>query len=258
MKKQILITIAATLLIFVIGIFLVYKQKNEGMNNNTVNNGAQNETITPTIVQENDTATPETNTDTGNNELTSDSEPINNDKKETMDKTKTLSKPELTIDQAKKYEAKITTNHGEMTVELHADKTPITVNNFIYLARNNYYNDTIFHRIIKGFMIQGGDPTGTGTGNPGYKFDDEAFDGEYKKGTIAMANSGSNTNGGQFFIMHEDYALPKQYVIFGQVTGGLEIVDKLASVEVQMNSSGTEKSSPVEPVKLISVEITEK
>jgi cyclophilin family peptidyl-prolyl cis-trans isomerase len=105
-------------------------------------------------------------------------------------------------------------------------------------------------------MIQGGDPEGTGMGGPGYKFDDEPFTGEYTRGTIAMANSGPNTNGSQFFIMHADYGLPKSYVIFGKVTKGLDVVDKIAEAPVSAGMSG-ENSTPVEPVKVESVTITE-
>ena len=121
----------------------------------------------------------------------------------------------------------------------------------------SFYNNVVFHRVIKGFMIQGGDPTGTGTGGPGYQFADEPFTGEYTRGTVAMANSGPNTNGSQFFIMHADYPLPKNYVIFGQVAKGLDVVDKIAAAPVEMSSSG-EQSKPVNPVKVNSVEIIEK
>jgi cyclophilin family peptidyl-prolyl cis-trans isomerase len=115
----------------------------------------------------------------------------------------------------------------------------------------------MFHRAIKGFMIQGGDPSGDGTGGPGYKFDDEAFEGEYSRGTLAMANAGPNTNGSQFFIMHQDYPLPKNYVIFGSVTKGIEAVDKIAEAEVTSSASG-EMSKPLTPVKIKSIDIIEK
>jgi len=165
--------------------------------------------------------------------------------------------PALVIDATKQYEAIMKTEKGDMTIALSTTKTPITANNFIVLARKNYYNNTIFHRTIKGFMIQGGDPTGTGSGGPGYSFADEPFDGEYEKGTIAMANAGPNTNGSQFFIMHATYPLPKNYVIFGKVTKGLEIVDAIAEAPVAQSMSG-EQSKPVSPVKITSVEIVEK
>ncbi len=162
----------------------------------------------------------------------------------------------VTIDVSKKYSAILHTTKGDMTVELSASATPKTVNNFVYLARQKFYDNTIFHRVIKGFMIQGGDPQGNGTGGPGYRFDDEPFTGQYAKGTIAMANAGPNTNGSQFFIMHADYPLPPNYVIFGKVTKGLEVVDAIATAPVTMSESG-ENSKPVEPVTVTSVEILE-
>ncbi len=147
------------------------------------------------------------------------------------------------------------TTVGDIKIELFADKTPITVNNFVTLSKKKFYENVIFHRTIKGFMIQGGDPTGTGSGGPGYKFDDEAFDGEYTRGTLAMANAGPNTNGSQFFIMHKDVPLPKNYVIFGKVTKGLETVDAIAEAPTKQEGEG---SSPVNPVKIESVTISEK
>lgn len=165
--------------------------------------------------------------------------------------------PELQVDETKRYQAVLNTTEGVMTIDLYVDKTPITVNNFVSLAKEGFYNGTIFHRAIKDFMIQGGDPKGDGTGGPGYKFDDEPFEGEYTAGTIAMANAGPNTNGSQFFIMHKDYALPKNYVIFGMVTEGMDVVDKIATAEVTANATG-ELSKPVNPVKITSVEIQEK
>lgn len=164
--------------------------------------------------------------------------------------------PSMEIDKTKSYQAVLTTSLGDITIDLNALKTPITVNNFVALARKNFYNNTIFHRVIKGFMIQGGDPKGDGTGGPGYQFDDEPFEGEYTRGTVAMANSGPNTNGSQFFIMHADYQLAKNYVIFGKVSSGMDVVDKIAEAPVQQNSG--ESSKPVSPVTVTSVTIIEK
>jgi len=175
---------------------------------------------------------------------------------QTAGEEKVMEKPGMTIDVNKTYTALLKTGAGDITIELNAKGAPNTVNNFVYLARAKFYDGTIFHRAIKGFMIQGGDPEGTGMGGPGYKFDDEPFTGEYMKGTIAMANAGPNTNGSQFFIMHADYPLPKNYVIFGKVTAGLEAVDKIAEAPVQTGPSG-ENSQPVNPVKVESVTITE-
>ena len=154
------------------------------------------------------------------------------------------------------YTAIIHTEKGDITVALHAKETPKTVNNFVVLSRKYFYNGTPFHRVIAGFMIQGGDPKGDGSGGPGYRFADEPFTGEYTRGVVAMANSGPNTNGSQFFIMHSDNDLPKNYVIFGKVTKGLEVVDAIATAPVTQNLSG-EQSKPVIPVKITSVEIME-
>lgn len=160
----------------------------------------------------------------------------------------------MEIDTKKTYEAVLTTTAGEITIQLNALATPITVNNFVALSRKKYYDNTIFHRVIKGFMIQGGDPKGNGTGGPGYTFADEPFQGEYLRGTIAMANAGPNTNGSQFFIMHRDYPLSKNYVIFGTVIKGMDVVDTIAEVVTKPEGEG---STPVAPTKVTSVQIIE-
>jgi len=166
-------------------------------------------------------------------------------------------KPDMQIDSEKSYFAIVKTSQGDIEIKLNVDKTPITVNNFVALARAGFYSDVIFHRVIDGFMIQTGDPTGTGAGSPAYKFDDEAFEGEYTRGTVAMANAGSNTNGSQFFIMQADNNdLLKSYVIFGQVISGIDIVDKIAKAEVVPSDSG-EVSKPINPVVINSIEISE-
>ena len=144
--------------------------------------------------------------------------------------------PEFSIDVNKSYSAEINTTSGLMTVELFTDIAPNTVNNFVALSEDGYYNNIIFHRVIKDFMIQGGDPSGTGHGEmgkyPGYEFEDELNNPmPYEKGILAMANRGPNTNGSQFFIMHSDYPLPYQYTIFGKVTQGLDVIDQIAMVE---------------------------
>ncbi|HEX5467152.1 MAG TPA: peptidylprolyl isomerase [Candidatus Limnocylindrales bacterium] len=139
------------------------------------------------------------------------------------------SPPAMTIDGAKKYRATIETSAGTMTADLLPGEAPMTVNNFVFLARDGYYDGVIFHRVIPGFMIQGGDPTGTGRGGPGYRLDDEPVRLSYTRGTLAMANAGPNTNGSQFFIMHADYGLPPNYTIFGRLTDGLEVVDAIAT-----------------------------
>ena len=166
------------------------------------------------------------------------------------------SMPEMNIDTNMNYEGVITTTMGTMTVEFFTSDAPVTVNNFINLAKDGYYNDIIFHRVISGFMIQGGDPSGTGHGDmgkyPGYKFEDELNKQRaYEKGILAMANAGPDTNGSQFFIMHVDYPLPYQYTIFGKVTDGMDVIDKIASVETG------EGDRPVSDVVIESVEIKE-
>jgi len=164
--------------------------------------------------------------------------------------------PEMTVDPAKRYRAQIRTNKGDIEVELHASEAPKTVNNFVFLAREGFYDGVPFHRVIRGFMIQTGDPTGTGTGGPGYRFADEKVSRSYSRGTVAMANSGPNTNGSQFFIMHQTKQLPPNYTIFGTATNGLEVVDAIASVPVTSGRSG-EASTPKEEVKIESVSVNE-
>jgi len=161
----------------------------------------------------------------------------------------------LEIKNASMPQVKITTNKGEIVIELFANDAPKTVENFLTLAQKGFYNGVIFHRVISGFMIQGGDPTGTGMGGPGYKFADElnpeteSYKTGYVRGTVAMANAGPNTNGSQFFIMHADYPLPHNYTIFGRVVSGLETVDAIAAGKT--NSS----DRPLEEVKMMSVEV---
>jgi cyclophilin family peptidyl-prolyl cis-trans isomerase len=162
--------------------------------------------------------------------------------------------PAMSINVAKKYVATIKTTKGTMVATLNAKETPVTVNNFVFLAKEKFYDGTIFHRTIPGFMIQGGDPQGTGMGGPGYQFADEPFEGKYERGTLAMANAGTNTNGSQFFIMHKDYPLPPNYVIFGKVIEGLDILDTIATAPTK---PGGEGSSPVTPVVVESVTIDE-
>ncbi len=159
--------------------------------------------------------------------------------------------PALSIDPAKSYTATIETSAGSMTAELFPDDAPSTVNNFVFLARDGFYDEVIFHRVISGFMIQGGDPTGTGRGGPGYRFDDEPVTRSYDRGTLAMANAGPNTNGSQFFIMHADYPLPPNYTIFGKLTAGEDVVDAIAGAQTGPNDR------PVEPVAISGITIAE-
>jgi cyclophilin family peptidyl-prolyl cis-trans isomerase len=159
--------------------------------------------------------------------------------------------PEMALDTAHKYSATIETSAGTMTAELFATEAPMTVNNFVFLAREGFYDGVIFHRVINGFMIQGGDPTGTGRGGPGYKFRDEPVNRPYNRGILAMANSGPNTNGSQFFVMHADYRLPPSYTIFGRLTGGEDTLDKIATA-----ATGAQ-DRPHEPATIKSVAISE-
>ena len=144
------------------------------------------------------------------------------------------------------YEIKLKTNKGEITFESLSDIAPNTVNNFIRLAEKEFYNGLIFHRIIDGFMIQGGCPEGTGRGGPGYTFDDEIdpnleiYQGGYEKGLVAMANSGPNTNGSQFFIMVEDYPLSPDYTIFGKVISGQDVADRISQAETDVSDKPLE------------------
>jgi cyclophilin family peptidyl-prolyl cis-trans isomerase len=139
--------------------------------------------------------------------------------------------PSLTIDVSGSYAATLHTNLGDITLELAPGRAPITVNNFVFLAGEGYYDGVVFHRVVPGFVIQGGDPTGTGRGGPGYKFRDELEGlGKYTRGTLAMANAGPNTNGSQFFICLADVGLPHAYTIFGSTTAGMEVVDAIAAL----------------------------
>ncbi|MFZ0626906.1 MAG: peptidylprolyl isomerase [Acidimicrobiia bacterium] len=152
------------------------------------------------------------------------------------------SPPDMTIDLDKSYRATLDTNHGEIVIELLPERSPLTVNNFVHLARDGYYDGVIFHRVIENFMIQGGDPTGTGMGGPGYKFRDELEgQGTYSRGTVAMANAGPNTNGSQFFICHTDVGLPHSYTIFGKVSSGLDAVDSIATSTTDRSDRPTDE-----------------
>lgn len=159
--------------------------------------------------------------------------------------------PDLEIDLDTTYIAKLETNHGDIEIEFDPVRAPLAVNNFVHLARDGFYDGVIFHRVVPGFVIQGGDPTGTGRGGPGYKFRDELEgDGSYSRGTVAMANAGPNTNGSQFFICLDDVGLPHQYTIFGHVTSGMDAVDAITAVPRR-------GEKPVEDAVVNSVTITE-
>ena len=162
----------------------------------------------------------------------------------------------MTIDKSKKYTATIDTTLGTMKADLFASDAPITVNNFVFLARDGFYNGVTFHRIIANFMVQTGDPTGTGTGGPGYKFNDEPVTRNYDRGTLAMANAGPNTNGSQFFIVQQLYQPPtKAYTIFGHLTDGLDVLDKIATTPTGPGKGGPD--TPKTPITINSITISE-
>ena len=165
--------------------------------------------------------------------------------------------PEITIDQNKSYIALFHMDDGKtFSIELLPKETPATVNNFVFLAREGFYDGVTFHRVVKGFMIQGGDPQGTGTGGPGYSFDDEPVTREYVPGTLAMANSGPNTNGSQFFVMHGNGDLAKNYTIFGLLKEGMDTVDDIANTPVSAKP-GDEVSLPLNAPVIERIEIIE-
>lgn len=163
--------------------------------------------------------------------------------------------PEMCIDTARSYSAEVETDAGKFTIDLDADSAPKTVNNFVFLARYRYYEGVPFHRVIPGFMIQGGDgEKGDGTGGPGYKFADELPQaGEYKIGSVAMANSGADTNGSQFFVVtgEQGVSLPPNYSLFGTVVAGLDVVKAI-------EADGSQSGAPGVTHKITKITITEK
>ena len=149
--------------------------------------------------------------------------------------------------------ATLQTNKGTIEVELFDDDAPKTVGNFLKLARDGFYDGVVFHRVIENFMIQGGDPTGTGMGGPGYQFEDEINQRAVQRGALAMANSGPNTNGSQFFIVTTDAApwLDGKHAVFGQVTEGMDVVDRLEGVQ----TDGADR--PQDPIGISSIELAD-
>jgi peptidyl-prolyl cis-trans isomerase B (cyclophilin B) len=147
---------------------------------------------------------------------------------------KQYSRPEQVIDPSKRYRAVITTEKGDIELALDPSRAPKTVNNFVFLAQEGYYDGLIFHRVVDDFVIQGGCPEGSGRGGPGYRFEDEPVQGDYIAGALAMANSGPNTNGSQFFICTVDdrHKLGKQYNLFGQVVKGMDVVGSIKAGDV--------------------------
>jgi cyclophilin family peptidyl-prolyl cis-trans isomerase len=163
------------------------------------------------------------------------------------------SEPPMVIDPAKRYTATMTTSKGTMVIALDPIAAPKTVNNFVFLARYHYFDGIVFHRIIPGFVLQGGDPEGTGTGGPGYRFADELPQaGRYQIGSLAMANAGPDTNGSQFFVISgpDGARLPPQYSLFGAVVTGGDVV-------AAIDALGTSSGKPKETVTIESVTVTE-
>ena len=161
--------------------------------------------------------------------------------------------PPMCIDPEKRYSAEMVTSKGTIRIALDAASAPKTVNNFVFLARYHYYEGIVFHRVIPGFVLQGGDPTGNGTGGPGYRFEDELpAPGRYELGSLAMANAGPNTNGSQFFVISgpDGMRLPPQYSLFGKVVSGLDVV-------ATIDALGSRSGKPSELVTIESVTITE-
>ena len=161
--------------------------------------------------------------------------------------------PPMCIDPAKRYGAEMVTSKGTMTIALDPIGAPMTVNNFVFLSRYHYYEGIVFHRIIPGFVLQGGDPTGTGSGGPGYRFADELpKPGRYELGSLAMANAGPDTNGSQFFVISgpDGVRLPPQYSLFGKVVSGLDVV-------AAIDALGSRSGKPTEKVTIQSVTVTE-
>jgi cyclophilin family peptidyl-prolyl cis-trans isomerase len=150
--------------------------------------------------------------------------------------------------------ATIATTKGDIEVEIDTTGAPKAANNFLDLAQKGFYDGVVFHRVVPGFVIQGGDPTGTGRGGPGYQFEDEPFPGDYRRGALAMANAGPNTNGSQFFICLADLSarLPKNYTIFGQVMKGMDVVDAIAADPIGPGDR------PVTPVSMTTVTVAER
>lgn len=170
--------------------------------------------------------------------------------------------PAMALKPDTQYEAVFHTSEGDFTVGLLDKQAPLTVNNFVFLANDGFYNNVVFHRIIKGFMIQSGDPTGTGMGGPGYRFADELPPAlHYEPGVLAMANAGPNTNGSQFFVCSGEDSKHlnnhPNYTVFGRVVSGMETVSAIENTPVGISQTG-ERSKPQREVKINSIEIVEK
>lgn len=228
-------TVFVILIVSIIALIFMFNQKKRPIN--------QDISLDETILIDNSNSDSQVNNSINNQQTESTNKMLN--------KTQ-MPKPSMTIDQSQEYFANFDTNLGKFKIKLFADITPITVNNFVYLAEAGFYDGLIFHRIIKDFMIQGGCPLGTGTGSPGYKFEDESNEMPLVKGSLAMANSGPNTNGSQFFIVTADSTpwLDGMHTNFGEIVEGLEIIEKIGLVQTGANDK------PVQSVVINSVSIS--
>ena len=164
--------------------------------------------------------------------------------------------PAMTVNPRGAYQAVLSTNHGPMVFRLLPAEAPAAVNSFLFLARERFYEGLWFHRILEGFLIQGGDPTATGSGGTGYTFMDEPVTRDYVRGTLATANARPNTNSSQFLIIHKDAGLPRRYTIFGLLVEGFDVLDRLAATPVAEGPTG-EVSRPLEPAVIERIEILE-
>lgn len=241
-SNQILIIIGVTVLLAIIIGLMIFNQKSDPATNDL------NLELSDTSINSNNLETDFTNdletnpqdSTTNNTQPPQSNNPttINNQAETTTTMNKTnMPIPNMIIDQNQPYFATLKTNLGTIKIELFADKTPKTVNNFVYLAQNNFYDDLIFHRVIEDFMIQGGCPLGNGTGSPGYKFEDEQNSDPLVEGSLAMANSGPNTNGSQFFIVTAKATpwLDGLHTHFGKVVEGMDVVKAIEKTPTQAN-----------------------
>ena len=203
---------------------------------------SNNITVTTPPVEPTPVAAPEPKPEEPKAEPVSSTEP-------TTPAMKTLSFPGITDAKEVSKNVRIKTTLGDIVIQVMPDQGPNAASNFVYLVKEGFYTGTIFHRVIPGFMIQGGDPTGTGMGGPGYQFPNDDVKVPYNKGIVAMANAGRDTNGSQFFIMVENYPLPPDYSIFGKVVSGQDVADKIATQARDRNDR------PASEVKMESVTI---
>ena len=233
--------------VLIIGLFVLFAALHSSGGNKKASNASATSSTASTT-----TSTGPTTTTTVNPALAAivcnDTKPPDN-----PNRPKFTAPPPMTLDTSKKYTATIDTSCGKITVDLDAKGAPKTVNNFVFLAQKHFFDGLTWHRVVQGFVIQGGDPQGTGSGGPGYQFEDELPKDGYKLGSLAMANSGPNTNGSQFFIVTGagGTSLPNSYSRFGTVTGGIDVAQKLESFATEPDPPG----KPSRPLYIFSITI---